>query len=602
LVRAFGRDEANNIMGNVIRFTYDGKSLPDKLAAYKPKFLLEAIPEILDIKIDHFKMFRDQFPDIEIKSVTSGFPSRELGVGIAHPAFPHEINKMWEIVEDETSNSTKLLWALGMIPMKVSDDWAFVLDVMFCGITSAAARYSDATNMPYWKTDKFVRKFAGPNPFRAHDAIGAAGANFLTWSCLHHLSENYGDLFKPTDSLVEKKDSGANWYPLNHFRPLVDRKLDEEDKAIFDAYVIGAVIQMTSLIIKENRTHLSQMNLIGELCAQFTNGTPALIRSLGAEKAIALVEHYHELHPEAKEQAWYPEVFENINSNEWQQLYVNAEHDGEVGVISLSRESYNHDVNDELNRAIDWLKAENIDNVIITGDFHFSTQMVGADTNDFFPAIEDAQKGIDLAESWSVTARRLCKDFKTSVGFINGKRCLGGMLELMMHCHYLIVDEGAKLGMPEIGLPVIPGMEGCHWPFRKMQENDYPKFLNMLLTGKPVKAATTVGWLTDFAGSTQDCIQMAWKIAIGEDSGIQRRELNEASITNVTNNIPAFDAQGDIALEVSRKAMIDAIKESCAASFADSNSVQAKHSGNFMVSEQMKRGVVGSIYKKTYLV
>ena len=25
---------------------------------------------------------------------------------------------------------------------------------------------------------------------RAHDAIGAKGANFLTWSCLHHLSKD----------------------------------------------------------------------------------------------------------------------------------------------------------------------------------------------------------------------------------------------------------------------------------------------------------------------------------------------------------------------------------------------------------------------------
>lgn len=602
LVRAFGKGNANEIMGNVIRLTYDGKSLPAALAAYKPRFLLEAIPEILEIKKNHFEMFRAQFPDIEIKSVTSGFPSKELGVGIAHPAFPHEINKMWEIVESETSNSTKLLWALGMIPMKVSDDWAFVLDVLFCGLTLAATRYSDATNMPFWKTDKFVRKYMGPNPFRAHDVIGAAGASFLTWSCLHHLSLNYGDLFKPTDSMTEKKDSGMNWYPLDHFRPLVDRSLTEEDKEEFDAWVIGSLIQMTSLMIKENRTHLSQMNLIGEICAQFTSGTPALIRKLGADKAIKLVEHYHELHPEAKKQAWYPEVFEKINTPEWQQLYVNAEHDGQLGVISINRESYNHDVNDELNRAINWLKADNIDNVILTGDFHFSTQMVGADTTEFFPAIEDAKKGIVLAESWSVTARRLNSEFKTSVGFINGKRCLGGMLELMMHCHYLVVDEGASLGMPEVTLPVIPGMEGCHWPFRKMKQADSPKFMNMLLSGKSVKAAKTTGWLTDFVGSTNDCIQIAWKIASGGNHGLQKRALNENAIDYVTKDIPHFEDKGDVSLEIARKSMINCIKESCGANLADSISIQAKHSGNFMVTDEMKQGVVGSIYTKTYLV
>ncbi len=79
----------------------------------KPRFLLEAIPEILEVKQAHYEIFREAFPDIEIRSVTSGFPSSELGVGIAHPAFPHEINKVWEIVEDEPSAVTKLLWALG---------------------------------------------------------------------------------------------------------------------------------------------------------------------------------------------------------------------------------------------------------------------------------------------------------------------------------------------------------------------------------------------------------------------------------------------------------------------------------------------------------
>ena len=134
---------------------------------------MEAIPEILDIKKSHYEMFKAEFPDIEIRSVTSGFPYSELGVGIAHPAFPHEINKIWEIVEPETSQITHLFWALGMIPMPVTDNWSFVLDVLFCGLTLAGTRFHEATNMPYWKTDKFVRKMIGPNPFRAHDAIGA---------------------------------------------------------------------------------------------------------------------------------------------------------------------------------------------------------------------------------------------------------------------------------------------------------------------------------------------------------------------------------------------------------------------------------------------
>jgi len=158
LIGAFGKKGADKIMSNFIRLSYDGGNLPAKLKEFRPRFLLEAIPEILEIKKNHYALFRTKFPGIEIRSVTSGFPSSELGVGIAHPAFPHEINKIWEIVEPEPSDITKLLWALGLVPIPVSDNWSFVLDVLFCGMTLAALRYHEATNMPFWKIDKYVRK------------------------------------------------------------------------------------------------------------------------------------------------------------------------------------------------------------------------------------------------------------------------------------------------------------------------------------------------------------------------------------------------------------------------------------------------------------
>ena len=602
LVASFGKGNADKIMGNIITYSYDGKDLPEALSAHNPMFLLEAIPEILDIKKEHYKLFRSKFPEIDIWSVTSGFPRSALGVGIAHPAFPHEINKIWEIVESEPSPSSQLLWALGLIPMPVGDNWSFVLDVFFCGLTNAGTRFCEATNMPFWKADKFIRKYLGPNPFRAHDAIGAAGANFLSWSCLHHLSEHYGELFKPTSTFDEKKDSGQNWYPPDHFRPLVDWSMNSEEYAEFNAWILGALFQMTSLMIHENRSHLAQMNLIGELCAQFSKGIPAVIRNSGAEGARRLVEDYHKLDPLAAKKAWYPEVFDRIDTPEWQQLYVNAEHDGKVGVISINRESYNSDVNAEMNRAIDWLKLAGIEHVILSGDFHLSTQMTGADTTDFFPAIEDAKKGVDLCNSWSATARRLNNDFQTSVGIITGKRCLGGFLELMLHCHYLVAEENAILGMPEVTLPVIPGMEGCHWPFRKVTPENYPNLLRLLLTGKPVKAKKSVGWLTDFAGPLEETINMAWKLASGADHGLKKREVVQDHLKNVTKDLPGLDDTDDPSLEETRKAIIGCIQNTCDAPLSEAISIQSNLSGNFMTTSLFKKGAIGSVYTKTWLV
>jgi enoyl-CoA hydratase/carnithine racemase len=602
LVRAFGKDRATAISANVIKLAYDGTNLPSQLGDLDPRFLLEAVPEILDIKRAHYDVFRGAFPEIEIRSVTSGFPQSALGVGIAHPAFPHEINKIFETVETEPSDITRLLWALGLIPLPVSDNWSFVLDVLFCGITQAAIRYHEATNMPVWKIDKYVRQLAGPNPLRAHDAIGAAGANFLTWSCLHHLHREYGELYRPADTLVERKDSGESWYPPDHFRPMVNWALGDGDVDEFRARILGPIFQMTSLLVHENRSHFSQMNIIGELCAQFSRGVLAMVRNYGPETAIAIVEAYHVLHPEAADSGWHPDAFDRLSTPEWQQLYVNAEHDGTVGVISIGRESYSWEMDQELNRTIDWLKADGIERVVLTHDFHITTQLVGADTTEFYPALSEIEKGIQIPHDWSATARRLNDEFGTSVALIAGKRCLGGMLELMLHCHYVVAEEGAAIGMPEVTLPVLPGMEFCHWPFRKTESKNWPRLIELVLSGRSVKAADTVGWLSDFAGPLDDALQCAWKIASGGDHGLERRPLADGPLERVAEVMPSLPDAGDPGVEDARKAILEAIEASCGAPIGEALDIQAKRSGVFMLTPACKNGMIGTTYRKTMVV
>lgn len=594
LERAFGREASHRFMADVVRLNYDGTHLPPALKEFRPRFLLEAIPEILDLKRAHYELFKKSFPEIEIRSVTSGFPSSSLGVSIAHPAFPHAINKVFEVVEPKPSAVTRLFWALGLLPVPVGDYWSFVLDVLFCGLTLAGTRYSRFSNMPYWKIDKYIRRLLGPNPFRAHDVIGAAGATFLTWSCLSHLSKVYGSLFEPTPELTAKKDSGSTWYPPDHFRPVVDWHLDAAEEEELQIRILGPLIQATGLMIEENRAQPALMNIIGELCAQFRKGVLALIRSMGPDSAIRMVEAYHRLDPTAKGTSWHPDVFEQMSTPGFEQLYVNAEHDGNIGVVTLGRESYNRDVDEELNRAIDWLKAEGIERVILSGDFHLASQLIGADTAEFYPALDDAAVGERLSLSWTKTARRLNEEFQTSVGFIGGKRCLGGMLELMLHCHYLIAAEGAELGLPEVTLPVIPGMEGVHWPFRKAGRSKWPKLFELLLGGRSVKAGNALGWLVDFAGPLEKAIETAGRIVKGADHGIIRRPVETGPLKDIEIDLSGFPAAQSPSAEAARRAVANAIVASTSVPLAEALEVQARHAGGFMASRPCIEGRIGA--------
>jgi enoyl-CoA hydratase/carnithine racemase len=599
LVQAFGREGADRIMSGIVRLTYDGRTLPAELAALRPRFLLEAIPEILEAKQAHYRMMREAFPDLEIRSVTSGFPSSELGVGIAHPAFPHEINKVYETVEPAPSDVTRLLWSLGLIPVPVSDHWSFVLDVLFCGVTLAGLRHHRRTNMPFWKIDKLTRRLLGPNPFRAHDAIGSKGADYLTWSCLHHLARVYGELFEPTPELVERKDTGQAWYPPDHFRPVVDWTLSEAEQEAFRVALLGPLFQMASLLLHERRAHPALLTAIGELCAQFRSGILAHMRSLGPTTVRGTVEAYHRTHPAAAASAWHPEALESMSGPDWDQLYVNAEHDGTVGVVTLSRESYSWEVDRELNRALDWLKTEGIHRVIVTGDFHLSTQMVGADTSDFFGALDDVQAGLAITSGWPATGRRLHDEFAVSVGFVPGKRLLGGMLELLMHCHHLVAVDDARVGWPEVTLPVLPGMEGCHWPFRRAPRDRWARLLRMLLTGEAVRAKEAVGWLVDRAGPMDDALRAAWTLAMAGERAVPRRPLEAGPLDGVTADLAGVPEPGSADEAGVRRAFIRCIEDSCHTTAAEALMVQARHAAEFLASPACRAGRVGAERART---
>jgi enoyl-CoA hydratase/carnithine racemase len=416
------------------------------------------------------------------------------------------------------------------------------------------------------------------------------------------LSKQYGGLFTPTEQLNEHKDSGQNWYPLNHLRPVVNWTMEDDEEANFRAWILGPMCHMTSLMLHEQRSHLAHINAIGELCAQFRRGILAVIRSLGRDSVIRIVEAYHALHPESSKSCWYPDVFGQMDGPEWQQLYVNAEHDENAGVITISRESYNGDVDLELNRAIDWLKAEGIERVVVTGDFHLSTQMVGADTSDFFSALADPEAGTRISESWSRTARRLHDEFRVSVGFINGKRCLGGFLELLMHCHYLVSVDDAALGMPEVTLPVVPGMEGCHWPFRKTSPEHWPKLLKLLLEGTTVRATDAVGWLIDYSAPPDDALRIVWQVAIGGKHGLSLREVEGRAVEGIPKEISALSPAGDPGVEAARQAIVASIAESSGSTLSDALTVQAKHSAGFLAGPYCRKGAIGAMYARTMTV
>jgi len=83
----------------------------------------------------------------------------------------------------------------------------------------------------------------------------------------------------------------------------------------------------------------------------------------------------------------------------------------------------------------------------------------------------------------AITAIENCE--KPVVAAIHGV-ALGGGLEIALGCHYRVLDPGAKLGLPEVTLGIIPGAGGTQ---RLPRLIGFEKALDLISTGRQAGAA-----------------------------------------------------------------------------------------------------------------
>ena len=113
---------------------------------------------------------------------------------------------------------------------------------------------------------------------------------------------------------------------------------------------------------------------------------------------------------------------------------------------------------DELNHAFnDAFKDAEVKAILITGDGP-KAFVAGADISEFASFTSEEGKRLS-AEGHSKVFDLIENSPKPVIAAINGF-ALGGGLELAMACHIRVASNNAKMGLPEVGLGVIPGYGG----------------------------------------------------------------------------------------------------------------------------------------------
>lgn len=127
--------------------------------------------------------------------------------------------------------------------------------------------------------------------------------------------------------------------------------------------------------------------------------------------------------------------------------------------------------------------AEEVRAIILTGD-GTKAFVAGADIAEF--ADFSVAQGAALSSDGHAQVFNLIENSpKPVIAAINGF-ALGGGLELAMACHIRVASETAKMGLPEVGLGVIPGYGGTQ---RLAQLIGKGRAMEMIVTADIINAA-----------------------------------------------------------------------------------------------------------------
>ncbi len=118
--------------------------------------------------------------------------------------------------------------------------------------------------------------------------------------------------------------------------------------------------------------------------------------------------------------------------------------------------------------------------------------VAGADVEEFTTI-----KTTEEAAQWMASARALFERIERlpmpTVALIHG-HCLGGGLELALSCDYRVIEEGGKIGFPEVNLGIFPGFGGT---VRSIRRVGVMAAMKLMISGRPIHAgsAQRSGWV-----------------------------------------------------------------------------------------------------------
>jgi len=222
-----------------------------------------------------------------------------------------------------------------------------------------------------------------------------------------------------------------------------------------------------------------------------------------------------------------------------------TERKGQIEVITINRpdqmNALNKETIQELHNALSSANEDAQVGVVILTGAGEKAFVAGADIKEF--AHFNIAQGGELAQKGQEILFNFIENMnKPVIAAVNGF-ALGGGLELAMASHIRVASDNARMGLPEVGLGVIPGYGGTQ---RLAQLVGRGKANEMVFTAGMIKADEALSWgLVNHVVSLENLLEKAEEIAgkILNNSASAVASVIRAVNANFKDGVNGFDVE-----------------------------------------------------------
>jgi enoyl-CoA hydratase/3-hydroxyacyl-CoA dehydrogenase len=376
-------------------------------------------------------------------------------VGGLHYFFPPVINKLLEVIRTEATSPEAFETLLnfgrltGKLPILVADSPGFAVNRVFIAWYNEAIRLLDEglANIPTIDAAACEAFGLSMGPYKLINVSGVA----LAYHAPVSLNESVGAFYTPATHLRDLYESGKLWDLSGDVDPARLKAVKER--------LVAVVCGVAARVVEEGVATVEDMDRGATVGLRWAKGPFAMMNEMGLKRALALMRPL-----EARYPGFIPDLLKQQarTGKPWTLRDVRLSVDGALATITMSRpeamNALNRKVLRELKEALARVRADrSVRAVILTGEGN--AFVAGADIKEM-QAVAAKPAAI---RAFTRFGQGVVHDLESLpqpvIAAINGF-ALGGGLELALACDIRIASSEARLGFPEVGLGILPGLGG----------------------------------------------------------------------------------------------------------------------------------------------